>query len=366
MSGPIPPVTAAQSVTLTLHTHLNLLYELPGLIAALDGADAIAERVIRECARALGAGGVELALDEGRRWRIGRASGVAMAVEAHGLSGRIGRLLAYPGERPFDAPAHRLLIAVAGQVARAIELAERIDQLERQNYHLRAVDQLKDDFVGNVSHELRTPLASIKGFAATMLADDAMPAEVRHEFLGIIDTEADTLISIINNILDVSKLLAGKLSCDLREGRVAPLVEDIVRLLAIQAEAKGLELVLRLVDEAVVLCDAERLKQVLKNLIGNAIKFTESGRITVTLHVEEGHAHICVRDTGIGIDPKVIDRVFERFFREENVVHTREGTGLGLAIARQIVEHHGGHLQVSSEIGVGSAFTVVLPVWRPR
>jgi signal transduction histidine kinase len=221
---------------------------------------------------------------------------------------------------------------------------------------------MKSDFVSNVSHELRTPLASIKGFAATILDDEEMPAEVQREFVGIINDESDKLIVIINDILDVSKIMAGRMHYDLQVRPVERTVEQVVALLGIQARSKGLDLVFELVDPAQARFDTTRLSQVLTNLVGNALKFTDRGGVQVSQWVADGEVHLAIGDTGIGISAAQLPHIFDKFYRVENVVHTKEGTGLGLALVRTIVEHHGGRIEVQSEEGQGSTFTVRLPL----
>ena len=241
-------------------------------------------------------------------------------------------------------------------------LVQQNEALERLNAELRTIDQMKSDFVSNVSHELRTPLASIKGFAATIYDDENMPREVIHEFVGIINDESDKLIRIINDLLDVSKLMSGHMEYHMVSEELENVVERVVRLLRIQASAKNLELKVDTINPAIVTVDPTRLSQVFTNLIGNAIKFTDEGSITVTQWIADGEAHVSVSDTGIGIKSEQLAHVFDKFYRVENVVHTKEGTGLGLALVRGIVDYHGGRVDVQSREGVGSIFTVHLPL----
>jgi two-component system phosphate regulon sensor histidine kinase PhoR len=216
--------------------------------------------------------------------------------------------------------------------------------------------------VRNVSHELRTPLASIKGFAATILHDPDMPAETAREFVGIINDESDKLVVIVNDILDLSKMMAGHMRYVRERLPLEPLVGEVVRLLSVLAQEKGLALDLEVADPACVHGDRNRMAQVFKNLIGNAIKFTDGGGIRVRQWVADGEVHVAVADTGSGIPAADLPHIFENFYRVEGGDRLREGTGLGLALVRMILDAHVARLEVESEEGRGSVFTVHLPL----
>ena len=190
-----------------------------------------------------------------------------------------------------------------------------------------------------------------------------MPEEIRTEFISIIDKESDKLIAIINDLLDVSKMMAGEMEYTLEQFPLQDIVHEAVTLLRIQSEAKGLTLGFTLNDEAQVYVDKTRMSQVLVNLLGNAVKFTEQGGVSVRQWVENQHVYLAVSDTGIGIPEALLAHIFDKFYRVENVVHTKEGTGLGLALVRSIIDYHGGRITVESKLGEGSVFTVQLPVY---
>ena len=356
---------------LELYRQVNLLYRLGDVFRAGLQIQEVCDILISESAKVVRARTGFVRLGDGRTFGQRPSephSQLNVAIETP--QGRIGEIALFDKKRGFFTAADEKLIrAVARQAGVALENSKRIEgliqqneSLERLNAELRTIDQMKSDFVSNVSHELRTPLASIKGFAATIADDAEMPREVIQEFVGIINDESDKLIRIINDLLDVSKLMSGHMEYTLTETPLERVVEDVVKLLRIQASAKAIELKLDMINPAMVTVDPTRLSQVFTNLIGNAVKFTDDGSITVTQWVSDGEAHVSVSDTGIGIKQEQLPYVFEKFYRVENVVHTKEGTGLGLALVRGIIDYHGGRVDVQSREGVGSIFTVHLPM----
>ncbi len=371
MDGLRKQVEQLSSEVLDLYRHVNLLYRIGDSINACLGRDEICRLVLRESVKIVRARSGRIVLEDGTaHGRAPENPQQRITVPIETPQGRLGEVSVFDKRRgEFTASDHKLIRAVARQAGIAIEnnqliqgLIDQNRELERLNEELKALDQLKSDFVSNVSHELRTPLASIKGFAATILDDEEMPAEVQREFVGIINDESDKLIVIINDILDVSKIMAGRMHYDLQVRPVERTVEQVVALLGIQARSKGLDLVFELVDPAQARFDTTRLSQVLTNLVGNALKFTDRGGVQVSQWVADGEVHLAIGDTGIGISAAQLPHIFDKFYRVENVVHTKEGTGLGLALVRTIVEHHGGRIEVQSEEGQGSTFTVRLPL----
>jgi signal transduction histidine kinase len=367
-------IEALTQETLNLYRQVNLLYRIGESINACLSPTDVCQLVLRECCKILRAATGRIDLDDG--FALGTTPeniDSQLSVPIENAHGHLGDVTVYNKKNGFFSAADEKLIrAVARQAGIALEnnrliqgLISKNQELERLNDELKALDQMKSDFVSNVSHELRTPLASIKGFAATILLDDEMPAEIQREFVGIINDESDKLSVIINDILDISKMMSGHMKFDVRPSRLESVVQEVVKLLGVLADKKALRLEFQLVDSAEVLLDPTRFAQVLKNLLGNAIKFTDEGAVTVTQWVEGEEACVAIEDTGEGIPEDQLSYIFEKFYRVENVVHTKEGTGLGLALVRNIVDHHQGRIEVRSRVGEGSTFTVRLPLARP-
>jgi PAS domain S-box-containing protein len=227
-------------------------------------------------------------------------------------------------------------------------------------------DRAKSEFVSNVSHELRTPMTAIKGYTDLIHGGAVGPInENQEKFLSIIKNNADRLTALINDLLDISRVETGRVRFEPRPLQIGDVIADVVNALAMPAETKNhtltYEVVAGLPD---VIGDRNRLNQVLTNLVGNAIHYTPTGgRIEVSAYPVEGAIRVDVSDTGIGIAPEDLGRIFERFYRADDpLVQEAAGTGLGLSIARMFIEMHGGRVWVESEEGRGSTFTFILPV----
>ncbi len=234
---------------------------------------------------------------------------------------------------------------------------------------LRALEQLRKDFVANVSHELRTPLASIQGFAETLRSGGLEDVEHRLEFVEAIEQDARRLTRLVDDLLDLSSIESGKRTPRLAPLSFRPVAEEAAAGLRPLAAARRVSIELELPGGLPkVLADPDQLRQVLTNLLDNAVKFNrEGGRVVVSARPEGGRLTVSVRDTGAGIPAADLPRVFERFYRVEKA-RSRElgGTGLGLAIVKHIVEAHGGSVAVESVEGAGSTFMFTLPLDERR
>lgn len=238
-------------------------------------------------------------------------------------------------------------------------------ELEAANDKLKELDLMKSEFLNTVSHELRTPLTSIKAFAEILLDNVGEDVETQTEFLEIINKESDRLTRLINNLLDLSRIEAGRMKWDSEQLDLHEVAESALMALRGSAEKKGLIVEADLEEDLPTVGDKDKLIQIITNLLGNAIKFTsEGGKIVVRAHRKDLlTARIEVADSGVGIAPEFHESIFEKFSQVDSS-ETRDikGSGLGLPIARSIAEHHGGKLFVESEAGVGSTFIVELPL----
>lgn len=232
--------------------------------------------------------------------------------------------------------------------------------------HEREIDRMKSEFVSLVSHELRTPLTSIKGYIDLILDGDAGEiTEEQQEYLEIARNNADRLVALINDLLDVSRIESGKVELQRRALDMAHVIQDVASSLRPQIDAKGQHLSL-IVHKPLptILGDADRVTQILNNLLSNAYKYTPAGgSISIEAQaVADKHVRVDVRDSGIGLTPDEMGKLFTRFFRAKNKT-TQEvgGTGLGLTITRSLVEMHGGEITVTSTPGQGSTFSFTLP-----
>jgi two-component system phosphate regulon sensor histidine kinase PhoR len=218
--------------------------------------------------------------------------------------------------------------------------------------------------VANVSHEFKTPLTAIQGFAETLLGGALDDLENRNRFVEIIREHAQRLARLTDDLLKLSRIEAGRLELETRPIRVEAIVNGCVETARLNAEARGLRIVVNLPDEVpAVRGDGAQLGEVLQNLLDNALQYTPAGgQIELKAHSNGHDVIFTVTDTGIGIPESDLERIFERFYRVD-AARSREagGTGLGLAIARHIVDAHGGRIWVESAIGQGSRFHFSIP-----
>jgi signal transduction histidine kinase/CheY-like chemotaxis protein len=288
-------------------------------------------------------------------------------------------LLADNGTAPFDfhASAMRFLQGLAGQSALALENAALVAELQEgnrelytANQKLQELDKLKSQFLSVATHELRTPLSIILGYNAMLaesLADRLTQEEA--EILRESVQACNRLIRLVSSMLDISQIESGKMRMNFAPADLRVITSNVVALFQGEARKKGLRLVLELPARLPHLeIDSERIEQVLVNLLGNAVKFTGTGTVTVAIRLATGGRgiDILVSDTGVGIAPEEQDHIFDEFAQIRGQVdkRQREGSGLGLAIAKRIVEAHSGSIAVNSELGRGSTFRCFLPLRR--
>ena len=241
---------------------------------------------------------------------------------------------------------------VTGQSRAMIELAE-------------ASMKAKSLFLASMSHEIRTPISAILGMGELLAESDLGPEQAR--YVQISNKAGETLLVLINDILDLSKIEAGQLELETMDFNLAGLVQDVVEILSLQAQDKGLALEIEpkpYSDDLWVTGDPMRLQQILLNLLSNAIKFTGEGRVTIRLDLNrDGLVAISISDTGIGIPEEKRQHIFQPFTQADaSVARQYRGTGLGLAICRQLAEKMGGHIELESQVGVGSVFRLSIPL----
>ena len=293
--------------------------------------------------------------------RLGMRAALAVPIEVSGQCVGVLEFFA-AAARHRDPEQLGAAVAIAGYVGQFV--ARRRAELELVVARDRAIDtaRFRSDFLANMSHEIRTPMNGVLGMTQLLLDTPLTPEQ--RGFAETLRGSGEALLTIIDDILDLSKLEAGKLELDSTEFDVRETVADVCELLGARAAERGVELAIR-IDDAVppaIRADEGRLRQVLTNLVGNAIKFTQDGDVVVTLGARprgpsEAELRVEVADTGIGIEPARIDALFESFSQADASTTRRYGgTGLGLAISRQLVELMGGEIGAESEPGRGSTF----------
>ena len=316
------------------------------------------------------------------RWHSEDRGKIRQALEAH-LSGRtslyevVGRLLHRDGTPRWYIHRGKAIRNASGKpirfVGTIVDITDRKEleeQLVRAKEIAETANQAKDDFLANVSHEIRTPMNAILGMTEMVLGEP-LTAEQR-QWLGNAKLAADSLLAIIDDLLDFAKLEAGKLELAATEFSLDTVLEETLRTLAISAHLKGLTLTGRIeerVPDRLLFGDAGRLRQILLNLVGNAIKFTPKGEVEVTVDLEDegggpdlASLRFSVRDTGVGIPPEKQTLIFQAFTQQDTST-TRKygGTGLGLTIAARLASLMSGTISVSSQLGRGSTFTFAAP-----
>ncbi len=289
-----------------------------------------------------------------------------VAIPLLGRDGLIG-VLDVQDDRSFRFTASELdtFSTLAGQIAVAIENARVFDALKAANQRLQEVDRLKTEFLANMSHELRTPLNSIIGYAELLLMgiNGDLDPESARDVQAIYDN-GQQLLALINDVLDLAKIEAGRMQLEREAIEVASLLEDVRVRNAGLLLRKPVELkVVVEPDLPPVWADPVRIRQILGNLVSNAVKFTTEGSIYLRAYRQGPDLCLAVEDSGIGIAPEAQASIFDKFRQlDGSATRMSDGTGLGLAITRHLVELHGGWIGVDSEVGRGSVFTVRLPL----
>ncbi len=271
----------------------------------------------------------------------------------------------FKGEAEITESEARTLRTVARLVSVAKENADLVGELRDNNFQLERANRLKSEFLANVSHELRTPMNAIIGYSKLML--DGLDGELNAQQeadLQRVTTAADNLLGLINGLLDLSKIEAGRMEINVEEVDVGPIVEDVVALVRPQSDSKDLDVRAEIpAGLPAILADRARFRQVLVNLMSNAVKFTDKGAVTISASSAEGWVTVSVADTGIGISNEAQAYIFDEF-RQADASTTRRygGTGLGLAISKRLVALHGGRIWVESGISGGAIFSFTMPV----
>jgi signal transduction histidine kinase len=270
-----------------------------------------------------------------------------------------------PGEVVRDSKL-AALASLSSQLAVALRNIQYNEELARKNEELTHLDQLKSDFMATMSHELRTPLTSVIGYSDMLLSGVTGELNERqNNFVSSILTNGESLLNLINDVLDLTKIEAGRLELNLEAVDLRSALLGVLPVVKPRAADKRIKVSTYLpTDVPTIIADPAKFNQVLLNLLTNAIKYThENGNVSVEARGQEGFVEIWVTDTGIGIGQEDIDRIFQRFTQvDSSASRSQGGTGLGLAITKELVELHGGQIRVQSKLGKGSSFIFTVPI----
>ena len=267
--------------------------------------------------------------------------------------------------RPFSNKQTELATTFADQAGIAIENVRLFDEIQDKSRQLEEASKHKSQFLANMSHELRTPLNAILGYTELM-ADGAYgePSEKMSAVLKRLESNGRHLLGLINDVLDLSKIEAGQLVLDLNDYSLQGVTQMVYSAVEPLAADKKLGFKVELTPNLPPgRGDERRLTQVLLNLVGNAIKFTDTGEVCINVGVADGAFKVAVRDTGPGISAADQAKLFQEFQQADNsITRKKGGTGLGLAISKRIIEMHGGRIWIDSKLGQGSTFSFTVPV----
>lgn len=265
-------------------------------------------------------------------------------------------------KEPYNEKDVRQLSLLMDKVWGISERISLIDDLQNARIRAEESDRLKSSFLANMSHEIRTPMNGILGFTE-LLADPETDETIKTKYIKLIERSGERLLELINNIIDLSKIEAGQIQMSIKPAKIPEIFESVQAMFAQEAAQRGIEIHLKMDPAANILStDKNFLEAILINLTKNALKFTQAGRIELGYFSNEKEFQFFVKDTGIGIDPDKMDRIFDRFAQIEPSLNKKfEGAGLGLSISRSYVEMLGGRIWAESESGKGSTFFFTIP-----
>ncbi|MEG2039208.1 MAG: HAMP domain-containing sensor histidine kinase, partial [Oscillospiraceae bacterium] len=245
------------------------------------------------------------------------------------------------------------------------ELGELCDIINHMAEELQTTENMKNEFISSVSHELRTPLTAIKGWGETLLCDETIDRETMNKGMSVIIKETQRLSGMVEELLDFSRLQSGHMKLVMGKLDIVAELEDAVLMFTERAKRDGMDLVYEETDGFyIVLGDVNRLRQVFVNIIDNAIKYSDcGGTITISINQKDTFVQIFVQDTGIGIAATDLPQVKNKFYKANT---TRRGSGIGLAVADEIINLHGGHLEIDSVEGQGTTVIISLPIYKEK
>ena len=361
-----------QQQALVLQGRAGLAVELPGVPQRIDLTDAAAEpyrEALKSQQLAQVPGWQELLkLASGGVWKLPPSEVVAVPIAPSGRNGRTGILLAGPNPyRLLDEDYRRFLHLVSSQISASIANAQAHESERTRAEKLADLDRAKTIFFSNVSHEFRTPLTLLLGPLDDLLHDPQVELSdsVRHT-LTIATRNARRLLRLVNTLLDFSRIEAGRVQARYEPTDLAQYTADLASVFRSATDLAGLRLVIdcpRLAEPVYV--DRDMWENIVLNLLSNAFKYTFDGEIAVSLGIQDGCACLSVRDSGTGIPDEEVPKLFNRFYRIETTLgRTHEGSGIGLALVGELAKLHGGTVEVASQLGEGSTFTVKIPLGK--